>query len=239
MRSSFLPRIRPRHPSNAGVRRLAALACATLLLASCGRKDPAAPQPHSITGRVELVGAVIDEQSHVYGNRTARDADGVVVELTDGASVIARTTTVDGIYRFDGVPQGGYRARTRLLGRTMDSTRVLTIASVDVTVADTLRLASFGDLVPAPNPVLTSTLIYFVVPDTVTARIEIRDLAGETFRLLHEMEYLPGFVNVAFWDGFDSRDRPASAAYYWATFVAGDDVRAQLLFRAPNTLDAR
>ena len=58
----------------------------------------------------------------------------------------------------------------------------------------------------------------------------ILDVAGNSVRSLLDTVLAPGLHGVI-WDGLDRDGHPATAALYWVTLVAGDDIRAQLLFR--------
>jgi len=202
----------------------------SLALSACSREQPAAPGLHSIVGHVRLTGYLVDAGGRFAGTRVVGDADGVRVELAYGDRVVARTSTVDGTYRFSGLGPGAYVARTHLIGAVADTTDVLTISESDVFAADTLRLAARGDLYPVPNPFAQATEVYFEIPDTEQVAVEILDVAGNSVRSLLDTVLAPGLHGVI-WDGLDRDGHPATAALYWVTLVAGDDIRAQLLFR--------
>jgi hypothetical protein len=120
-------------------------------------------------GPPRLNGYLVDANGQFAGTRVSGDADGVPVELLHGSEIVRRTRTVDGIYRFSGLPPGGYVARSRAIGDIYDETNPMTIAISDVECADTLRLASRGDLYSYPNPFATGDTmrISFDVPDTM------------------------------------------------------------------------
>ena len=201
------------------------------LLPACSRPPPSSPRLHSLSGHLRLTGYLVANDGHFAGTRVVGDADGVPVELSYGDQVVARTSARDGIYRFSGLGAGAYVARTRLIGGIVDETELLTISNSDVQVADTLRLASRGDILPVPNPIgQTTTSFYFELPDTEWAEVDILDLSGGTVRGLVARR-LPAGLNRVDWDGYDAEGHPATAALFWATLVAGEDVRAQLLFR--------
>jgi len=202
----------------------------TMLLLSCGRDPPTAPGRHSISGSVVLTGYVVDVFGTFVGTRVVGDADGVPVELSDGARVVARTTTVGGIYRFSGLDPGAYRAQTRVIGDIADHTEVLTIARADVVSGDTLRLASVGDLSPVPNPAFPWTLLYFELPDSQEIELSILDIEGRSVRRLVAGTLPPDLYRV-FWDGRDDEGQDVNEVLYWATLESPGDVRAQLLFR--------
>src|SRR5439155_19712733 len=114
---------------------------------------------------------------HCAGSAAVGGADRVPVELSYGDQVVARTSTLDGLYRFSGLGAGAYVARTHLIGGIADETELLTISNSDVQVADTLRLASHGDILPVPNPIgPTTTSFYFELPDPEWAEVDILDL---------------------------------------------------------------
>jgi hypothetical protein len=208
-----------------------ALLGALILTTTCGRESPSGPDLFSITGHVKLTGYLFEMGGRFAGTRVVGDAGGVVVELLYGTDVVAETRTVAGVYRFTGLGAGVYTARTSLLGRVVDVTAPLTIAVRDVAAADTLRVASFGDLTPVPNPRAPDMSAYFEVPDTVVVALDIRDLSGRVFRHLHTQDYYPDIVNSVYWDGRDVHDQPMTDAVCWITFVSGSDLRAHLLFR--------
>ena len=197
---------------------------------ACGRDSPSAPGLHTLSGRVRLVGHLVDASGFPVGTRTVSDADGVTVELLYGTQVVARTTTTDGGYSFRGLSSGGYRARTRVIGLVADQTAVLTITDTDLVSGDVLQLSSLGDILPIPNPVVTEAMLYFDLPDTEIVQVKILDIGCNTVRTLLDATRVKG-LNQVRWDGLDGNGAPASAPLYWATLAAGADTRAQLLFR--------
>jgi hypothetical protein len=201
-----------------------------LVIPACSRDQPTAPRLHALSGHVRLTGYLVDAEGRFAGTRVVGDADGVAVELVYGDQVIARTLSAHGAYRFTGLGPGGYFARARVIGSIGDRTRVVTIAGADITAGDTLRIASLGDIYPVPNPSALSTDFYFVLRDTEYVDVRVIDVAGNLVRSLHADEMWPG-QRVVTWGGIDQRGRPAPPGLYWVTLVAGDDYRAQLLFR--------
>lgn len=212
-------------------------ACAVLgllALAGCARRsDPVSPQPlYSITGHVRLTGSLVDAAGVFAGTRVVGDADGVTVELLHGTQVVATTTTVGGVYRFTGLRPGDYVARTSLGGVLEDETNPLIIAVIDITARDTLRLASRGDLRPVPNPFRDTTQVYFHVSDSTFASIDVYDVSGRLVKNLLALDVHPPPPDQAvFWYGRDVAGHPVSGSLFWVTYVAGADVRAQLLFK--------
>lgn len=201
-----------------------------LLLASCGREPPSAPRAYHLTGHVVLTGFLVDESGLFAGTRVVGNADGVLVELTSAGRVVAQTASVNGVYQFSGLLPGSYIARAPVIGDFFDETEPLRIVSGDLAVADTLRLISRGDLLPAPNPSDSSTTIYFELAAAESVQVRILDMGGRTVRALLDGA-LPRGPNQVLWDGLDDHDQPATDALYWATLVGPAQTRAQLLFR--------
>lgn len=208
----------------------AALSLAGLLLTSCGRDAPSGPTVHSITGPVLLKGYLLDENSRFLGNKLVADADGVRVQLLYGNQVVAETLTENGIYRFTGISQGGYMARTRVIDAVSDDTQTITVANYDVVVTDTLRLTARGDLTPVPNPIGSFTQIYFDIADSAHIQVDVQDLSGNLVRRLTSRQAFPG-LNAVNWDGRDASSQPARGDIFWVVFRSGFDERAHLLFR--------
>lgn len=217
---------------NAGRPFLAVAALAAILVAACGRDDPpTAPGTHSLSGHVVLMGHLISPLGALVGDRVVGDADGVAVELLYGSRVVARTQTVDGVYRFGGVAPGAYVARSRVVGDIADQTRVLTLTSTDLVAGDTIKLIPRGDLFPLPNPLAAKgTTVYFDLADTQQVAVHVLDLGGVTRRVLFEGLLPPG-THSTYWDGLDGDSLLAPPGQYWVTLEApGQAPRAQLLF---------
>lgn len=222
------------------------LALLAALFCSCGHDEPTAPGLHTISGHVKLTGYLVNANGDFAGTRVVGDADGVPVELLFGDQVVARTTTVDGVYAFHGMAPGAYVARTGQIGPIHDETNPLTIARSDVRAGDTLRLASLGDLFPVPNPAQPRTTIYFYLADTARVEMHILDMAGNpVFRVVPSFQFPPGLWTAS-WDGRNEGGRQVPDGMYWVLFRGrdphaehdgdvgpgiGDDLRVQLLFR--------
>jgi hypothetical protein len=201
------------------------------LLAACARDKPTAPeQRYSLSGHLRLTGYFVNPDGSYGGTRVMGDADGVTVELLHGTEVVGRTTTEDGIYRFSGLRPGDYVARSSVMGIIGDQTVPLVIATSDVSSADTLRLASRGDLFPVPNPFVDLTQVYFLVPDTTWVDVDILDVSGNPITSLLSLEVLPAH-HAVFWNGRDRLGQPVEGSLFWVTYRADFDVRAHLLFR--------
>ena len=208
-----------------------ALGCVALTATST--EEPTAPSSHSLTGKVRLTGYLVNEDGTHGGTRVVDDASGVPVELLHGNKVVGRTTTVDGTYRFTGLAPGDYVARSRIVGNVGDDTVPLVIASTDITSGDPLNVASSGDLLLAPNPMVDTVQVHFGVPVAAMVEIKVVDMAGGTVRTLLASGTAEGRW-VVLWGGIDERGQPAQATMYWVTYTAGSDYRAHLLFTTPR-----
>src|SRR5262245_57433940 len=154
-------------------------------LAACGSERPTnAPSAHSITGHVRVTGFLVDANGAFAGTKVVGNADGIAVELLHGSQVVARTTTVGGVYTFTGLSAGDYIARSRVVGSIGDQTNTMVIAAFDVESADTIRLASRGELFPVPNPFTETTQIYFDPPDTMQVDMNVVGADGLQIRNL-------------------------------------------------------
>jgi hypothetical protein len=213
----------------------ALLAIPVIAVSGCGRDQPTAPTPHTLSGPVELTGYLVASGGQFAGTKVVTDADGIVVELLYANQVVATTKTVDGVYHFPNLNAGYYVARTRVHGVVGDTTEALTIANQDVTVRDVLRVRSHGDLVPVPNPFnpgLTNA-IYFDLADSQVVDFEIRDLSGNVVRTLSQGTGFRAGFNHVNWNTLDDQGVAATDPIYWAIFTSGSDMRAHLLFRKP------
>jgi hypothetical protein len=210
---------------------LSVLAVSALLVAGCAKDEPTKPTTFALTGRVQLVGHMTADDGRPLGSRTVTDADGVPVDLLYGNSVLMRTHTTGGAFRFEGVAPGGYFARANIFGSLTEQSNGVTIASGDVDIANPLVLESVGDLYPAPNPVDTGTVITFASSNAGSALLRVLALDGTVVRTLYIDEMpSPGFY-LTRWDGNDDHGASVPTGYYWMTYAAGPDQRAQLLFR--------
>ena len=209
---------------------VAAVLAGALAIPGCARNQPEQPGVHTLIGHVNLTGFLVDADGKFAGTRVVRDADGVPVDLMHGTQVVGHAVTVKGIYRFEGLASGDYIARVRIVGDIGDDTNQMTIANSDVASADTLQVMSAGDIYPIPNPVGASTALYFSLADTLQVEVRILDMGDNLVRPLFKGELLPGYRSFT-WNGDDLTGQPATQPFYWATLLAGPDVRAQLLFR--------
>jgi hypothetical protein len=200
------------------------------LLAGCSPQETTRPTSFTLSGRVRLVGYLTAAGGQFLGTRVVNDADGVQVDLLLGQRVVARTLTSRGEYRFAGLGSSSYYARSVVFGPVGDSTGTLTIASRDVHAADTLVLASHGDLYPAPNPIDARGQVAFDVPQDEQVRIQVLDTGATVVRHIADGPLVAG-LHVTFWDGKDDTLGVMPAGNYWMTFESGTDRRAQLLFK--------
>ena len=211
----------------------AAILAALALAPACAKRsstDPVRAGVHTLSGRVRLVGQLTLFDGTFAGTRVVEDADGVPVELLYGDQVLARTSTVDGVYAFSGVRSGGYQVRSTVVGKVSDVTTTLTVNDGDLFSSDPVELRSFGDIFPAPNPSTNLVLLSFDVPDSQFVSVKIRNLRGDIVQSLYG-QWLPKGRYEGAWNGYDSHNQPATEPYYWVTFESGPDTRAQLLFR--------
>lgn len=221
----------PRTPSPT-VHHLAAaiaLLAALALVSACAKTsptDPAKAGRHTLSGRVRLVGHLVNFDGTFAGTRNVDDADGVPVELRYGDAVLARTQTVDGVYTFPGLQPGAYRVRAFAFGSVWDETIDLQVNDEDVFSSDLIEVRSVGDIHPAPNPFTGLVTLSFAVADSQFVSLKIRDLQGDVVQSLYG-QWLPKGLYLSAWNGYDSHNVPATEPY---TFESGADVRAQLLF---------
>jgi len=203
-----------------------------MTLAACERHHaaPTAPGTYELSGPVILTGYHVAADGTFLGTRVIADADGVPVELVAGTRIVARTLTSGGRYRFVGVGPGGYIVRSTVFDYIGDATDALTIIDHDVASRDTLRLESFGDMAPVPNPMGADVVVFFTLPDSAQVVMRVFDLAGDSVRTIIN-GVRPKGVNTTVWDGRYPDGSPAPGGMYWLTFAAADDRRLQLLFR--------
>lgn len=199
-------------------------------LAACSSDSPLAPGIRSVSGHLRLTGYFVDAGGRFAGTAVMGDVDGLPVELVYGSEVVARTTTVDGVYRFTGIRPGGYVARSRVIPGIEDETRPLVVTDRDLEVADTLRLASLGDLYPVPNPFTDTLKVYFQVYDSARVEMHVRDVAGKPLLKLLDIELRPA-LHTVIWPVRDPTGLFPFDGLYWVTFNSGPDIRAQLVVR--------
>lgn len=205
---------------------------AALLLAamvSCSREGPFVPGRYALSGHVKLRAYFVDRDGAFAGTRIIGDADGVPVELLYGKAVLATTTTRGGVYRFAGLSPGGYAVRSRPVPGIDRQTHDVVVGNQDLPVADTLELASVGDLYPVPNPFADSLLVLFQVADSMRVKLALVDVGGQPVRTFFDHLLAPATYQL----DFTLQGLPAgsSPTLYWMTFRGDADLRAQLLVR--------
>jgi len=198
---------------------------------SCSRDPLFKAGTYTISGSVKLRGFHVDRNGDFAGTRIVGDADGLPVELLYGKQVLARTTTVDGLYRFDGVRPGGYNVRVRIIPGIEWVTSDIVVVTRDVAVRDTLMPTSIGSMLPVPNPFVDTMQVYFAVDDTTQAKVALLDGSARPLRTFFDHVIVPAVYRV----DLVLPHLPAVGAptYYWVTYAAGEDVRTQLLIREP------
>jgi len=214
-------------------RRIAAtLVLITALGSGCAKQSPTEPAHdvrYTLSGQVHLVGYLVNMDGTSAGTRVVTDADGVPVELRFGTTVLARTETVAGVYRFAGLKPGDYRVRAIALANIWDETTDLVVKDGDLIASQPIELRSRGDIHPAPNPFSDLVVLSFGVPDSQFVSLKIRDLGGGIVESLFG-QWLPQGRYLAAWNGYDLHRQPASGHHHWATYESNGETRAQLLF---------
>ena len=170
---------------------------AMTLVGGCSTENPTEPGSYSLSGRVRLTGYLVDGSGRFLGTREVDDADGVNVELRHGNYAPIHSTTVDGVYQFDGLAPGAYTVRAQVIGDIADETNTLTIVRGDLVSGDTLRLRSLGDILPYPNPAADIAYLSFALPDTQQVDIRVRDMQGNTIQVIVSADLLPNSDAVA------------------------------------------
>ncbi len=216
-------------------RRLCCLVLAsTLALAGCAEDTGLEPRLRTLSGRVRLIGYLSADDGRFIGTRLVDDADGVPVELRFGDSVVARTTTEDGAFRFAGLAPGSYVARARVSDLLVADSPPVTLAIQDIALPGPLILPSVGDLRPVPNPFTSRVDVHYTLsgPERtpIPIRVRILDAGGRLVRVVLVASLLPGDHTVS-WSGLDSVGVRAPGELFWVTFESGDDSRAHLLLR--------
>ena len=219
---------RTRHPLLAA--RVLLTLAAVVGLPGCSHDPPTAPPgTFALTGHLRLTGYLVDANGRFAGTRVVNDADGVEVELRFGPASLGRTNTRAGTYRFDGLRPGAYRVFASVIGEVADASRELTIVDRDLTAGDTLTVISRGDLFPIPNPSPDVVYVLFDVPDSADVAVRILDMQGRVQQ--HLLTKRVQGLQQVLWNGRDDAGELVPDRMYWITFEAGEDKRAQLLFR--------
>lgn len=213
-----------------GVVRKLLLGCA-FVAAGCGREGPTQPSTYALSGHVQLIGHVTGTNGQHLETRVVSDADGVPVDLLYGNTLVASTHTTDGAFRFTSVPPGGYHVRARIFGSLDTVSAGVTVPNRDVDVGPPVVLESVGDIYPAPNPIEAATVITFATDSLGASALRVIALNGTIIRQLYVSGMIHPGIYLAEWNGSDAAGVPLPPGYYWLTFEAGTDQRAQLVFR--------
>lgn len=203
----------------------------SLVATGCGRESPTEPTTFALTGHVQLIGHVTGTNGQHLETRVVSDADGVPVDLVYGSTVVATTHTTDGAFRFTGVAPGGYHVRARIFASLDTLSAGVTVPNRDVDVGPPIVLESVGDIYPAPNPIEAATVITFATDSVSSSALRVLALDGTIVRHLYVTGMIHPGIFLAEWNGSDDQGAPLAPGYYWLTFEAGADQRAQLVFR--------
>jgi hypothetical protein len=164
-----------------------------------------------------------------YGFRIFGDA--VLTQLVasvDGVAEGAGTTSwtspalAEGTYYWR-----AYAADQGQRGLYMDTA---SFTVTDVTSADDLGGTARADLSAAPNPAHGGTRIRYLVPATLTSRLEVFDPQGRRVRKLDTIPSASGWQEVV-WDGKDDEGRPAAAGTYWVRLTTPEESRTVRVVR--------
>lgn len=218
-------------PAARGFLRLAFVAMSAAVIASgCARSTEPAPK-RTLYGSVRLVGYDVAENGVVKATHVVDDADSVAVELLRGTTVIARALTAKGFYQFTGLAPGSYAARVRIADDFVVRSADLVIAEADLAVPR-LVVASRGDLLPSPNPLLAyGTVVWFDLSDTEQIRVQVVRPDGTPVRTLLEGTLLPGLKSAS-WGAVDAAGHLVTGKLYWVLLESpSEPTRAHLLFR--------
>ena len=206
------------------------LGCA-FVAAGCGREGPTGPGTYALTGHVQLIGHITGTNGQHLETRVVSDADGVPVDLLYGNTIVATTHTTDGAFRFAGVYPGGYHVRARIFASLDTVSAGVTVPNRDVDVGPAIVLESVGDIYPAPNPIEAASVITFRTENLSNSALRVLALNGTVIRQLYASQMIDPGLYLAEWNGTDAQGVPLPPGYYWLTFEAGTDQRAQLAFR--------
>ncbi len=203
---------------------------AAVLASGCARSTEPTPK-HTFYGSVRLVGYDVAESGLVTATRAIDDADSVAVELVRGSTLVGRTFTTNGTYQFGGLEPGSYATRVVVANDFVVRSADLVLADADVAVPR-LVVASRGDLLPSPNPMLAyGTVIYFQLDQTAPITLRVARQDGTPVRTLMEGTLQPGLKSAS-WGAIDVAGHPAPGSLYWVLLESpGEPTRAHLVYR--------
>jgi hypothetical protein len=202
-----------------------------LAIGGCSQGIPSGLVNHTYSGRVRLIGTLIDVNGDSTGVQIIDDADSVRVFLLVGGFVSDSTLTVDGRYEFRGLRSGQVAASSRVAGPVVDTTKTQLLTG-NAVASDTLLLRSTFDLLVYPNPFPFSTRIQFGVPADVNVDLTIERLDGVRVRTLANRTFVAG-LHQFLWDGTDDAGATLGPGRFWVVFRSGADVRARLIEKTP------
>jgi hypothetical protein len=202
---------------------------AVAALLGCSHDPPTKPPgTFAITGHVRLTGYLVAPDGHFAGTRIVDDAGGVEVELRLGStSSAARSPEAEPIASTDCTR--GLRGVCERDRDVADQTKELTIVHRDLMSGDTLNLDVTRRPLPRAQPLTRCVVVYFDVPDSADVDVLIVDLAGRIVQ--HVFSQRVQGLQQVLWTGRDEAGELVTDRMHWITYEAGDDKRAQLLFR--------
>lgn len=183
-----------------------------------------------ITGNVRLEGALFGEFGAPAGTRVVDDANGVRVRLLGPGGSEDSVLTVAGRYQFGVLDPGLYRVSARVVaGR--DIMAEFPLSTSDVTVPDTLKLTTFGEIGNPPNPFPAEhgVGVEFTLDRDRATDIIVTDLGGTVWWTYSFLA--PVGFNHIHWNGHDNLDRPVANGSYWTIVQAEDRVFYNLVFK--------
>jgi hypothetical protein len=202
------------------------LLVAPMLFTGCGDDSVTKPGTYTLTGRVRLVGTLMNAAGDSIDVQLVEDADSVRVYLYQGPALKDSTRTASGAYRFGGLSGGPYSVGTVLWGDIGDT---VSIASVTADMAaDTLVLESSPTMIGYPNPFLEFTAVRFAMSTSSAAEVIARKPSGLTVDSLVQGNLPAGYHQVT-WQARDSSGNLFPAGPYWILFRVGSDYRCRLV----------
>jgi hypothetical protein len=100
----------------------------------------------------------------------------------------------------------------------------------DVTGAGDLAYGAHADLAASPNPAHAGTTIRYLLPSTLTSRLEIYDPQGRRVRGLATIPSAAGWQEIV-WDGRDDEGRAVAAGSYWVRLWTPGETRTVRVVR--------
>jgi flagellar hook capping protein FlgD len=218
-----------------------AYVCAGILLCAfacgCGTEDggtgPYRWPPAEVDGRVQLRAALRAADATFQGYRVIIDANGVPVDLTFGATLVASTQTAGGAYHFTedhALNLQDYLVRTVVATALADSAVAIYLGVA--ILPDTLRLFSDEATQIVPNPFDGQADIHVEVTTAERVVVEARSLSGGLVRRLLDTSLDPGLHAIR-WDGANDAGAQVPYGLYWIVTTLGAVQHAELAIRSP------